>query len=102
MNYLHDEEAFAALREAGFTVLEMDRLTQLRRNYKAGEQDRAPVDYSRLEFARWLVTTGRLTDEIALGEAACGPVLEEMPIYKSVVACLGLKRQQRYKPVPSD
>jgi hypothetical protein len=102
MNYLHDEEAFAALREAGFTVLEMDRLTQLRRDYRVGEMDQAPVDYTRLEFARWLVTTGRLTDQIAPGDASCGPVLEEMPIYKAVVACLGLKRHERYQPSPSD
>jgi hypothetical protein len=102
MNQMNDEEAFVVLREAGFTVLETDRLIQLRQDYKAGEPDQAPLDYARLRFARWLVTTGRLTDQIAPEDASCGPALEEIPIYKAVVVCLGLKRHQRYQPSPPD
>jgi hypothetical protein len=52
------------LRKEGFTEQAIARLYQLRRTYGRDEMDQAPLDKRRLEFARWLVATGRLTDQI--------------------------------------
>ncbi len=94
MNQKNDEEAFAMLREAGFTVLEIDRLAQLRRNYRVGELDQAHPNQARLEFVRWLVQNGRLTDQIVEEDASGAPPLEDKPILKMVVASMSLKRYQ--------
>jgi hypothetical protein len=48
-----------------FVGPEIDRLWRLRRAYTETEMDQAPVALHRLEFVRWLVTTGRLTDQLA-------------------------------------
>jgi len=70
MNYMnpmhqqHDEEALRALRKAGFTAVEIERLIQLRRDYGTSPLDQPALDYARLRFVRWLVTTGRLTDQL--------------------------------------
>jgi hypothetical protein len=58
MKQINDEEGYGLLRSVGFTELEIDRLSQLRRDYRIS----IPLDYARLQFVRWLVTTGRLTD----------------------------------------
>ena len=39
MKQINDEEAYDLLRSAGFTVLEINRLIQLRRCYTASELD---------------------------------------------------------------
>jgi len=59
MKQINDEEGYERLRIAGCTELEIKRLTQLRCNYRAS----IPLDAARLQFVRWLVTTGRLTDQ---------------------------------------
>jgi hypothetical protein len=94
MNQMNNEEALAMLREAGCTVLEIERLTQLRRNYRVGELDQAHPNQARLEFARWLVQTGRLTDQIVEEDAPDAPSLENKPIIKMLVASMSLKRHQ--------
>ena len=53
------------LRKGGFAENEMKMLSKLRRNYTEQEQRRAQESHRRLEFVRWLVTTGKLTDQIA-------------------------------------
>ncbi len=62
MNY---KEAFEMLRREGFTESEIARLIALRRDYGENEMDRSPADLCRLEFVRWLIATGKLTDQIA-------------------------------------
>lgn len=58
------QEAFQMLRQAGFVGAEIDRLYQLRRTYHPSELDQPPLNLYRLRFVRWLVTTGRLTDQV--------------------------------------
>jgi hypothetical protein len=94
MNQMSDEEAFDMLRSAGFTMPEIDRLTRLRRNYRVGELDQAHPNQARLEFVRWLVQNGRLTDQIVGEDASGAPPLEDKPILKMVVASINLKRDQ--------
>jgi hypothetical protein len=63
-NQMDQQEACARLRQAGFTESEIGQLSRLRRNYAEQEIAQVLADHRRLEFARWLVTTGRLTDQI--------------------------------------
>jgi hypothetical protein len=53
------------LRKGGFADGEIQRLSQLRqdRTERAKLQER--VDQRRLEFIRWLVTNGKLSEQIA-------------------------------------
>lgn len=53
------------LRKGGFADGEIQRLNQLRqdRNERVKLQER--VDQRRLEFIRWLVTNGKLSEQIA-------------------------------------
>lgn len=53
------------LRKGGFAENEMKMLSNLRRSYTEQEQRLAQESRRRLEFVRWLVTTGKLTDQIA-------------------------------------
>ena len=62
MGYKEDREI---LRKAGFTEVEMNRLSKLRRNIAEEGKYMELADYRRLQFARWLVTTGKLTEQIA-------------------------------------
>ena len=94
MNQMSDEEAFYMLQSAGFTMPEIDRLTQLSRNYRVGELDQAHPNQARLGFVRWLVQTGRLTDQIVEVDASGAPPLEDKPILKMVVESISLKRYE--------
>ncbi|HLZ56799.1 MAG TPA: hypothetical protein VKR06_07605 [Ktedonosporobacter sp.] len=53
------------LRKGGFAESEMTLLSKLRKDYAERERRRVAADHRRLEFARWLVNTGKLTDQIA-------------------------------------
>ena len=53
------------LRKGGFADGEIQRLNKLRQDHTEREKLQARVDQCRLEFARWLVTNGRLSDQIA-------------------------------------
>lgn len=53
------------LRKNGFAEGEMQRLSKLRQDYTEQEKLRALADHRRLEFVRWLVTNGRLSEQIA-------------------------------------
>ncbi len=64
MNQMNYKEALETLRRAGFTASEIDRLGRLRRDYAENEMDQARANLRRLEFVRWLVVTGKLTDQI--------------------------------------
>jgi hypothetical protein len=53
------------LRKVGFAEIEMNRLATLRRDYNERERLQALTEHRRLEFVRWLVAIGKLTDQIA-------------------------------------
>jgi len=53
------------LRKSGFAEAEMDQLSRLRRYYAEKEKQQAAMTHRRMEFVRWLVSTGKLTDQIA-------------------------------------
>ncbi len=64
MNQMNFKEALEMLHRAGFTASEIERLCRLRREHAENEMDQAPADLRRLEFIRWLVATGKLTDTL--------------------------------------
>lgn len=53
------------LRKGGFAEGEVQRLSKLRQDYAERERLQEVVDTRRLEFIRWLVTNGRLSEQIA-------------------------------------
>ncbi len=53
------------LRKGGFGEGEMRRLSQLRREHYEREKLLELEEHRRLEFVRWLVHTGKLTEQIA-------------------------------------
>ncbi len=61
-NYMQDLEA---LHREGFTDEEVRRLIQLRKDHTELEMYRDSAEYHRLEFVRWLVATGKLSDQLA-------------------------------------
>jgi hypothetical protein len=64
-NHLNYKVDFEALRRAGFSEYEIERLTQLRRDRTELEISRNSAEYHRLAFVRWLVATGKLSDHFA-------------------------------------
>ncbi len=50
------------LRKASFTGAEIAQLKRLRQTYVEHKGRLARAEERRLEFVRWLVTTGRLTE----------------------------------------
>lgn len=57
-------DACSLLHRAGFVEKEIDRLYHLQQTYRRSELDQPPLDLSRLRFVRWLVATGRLTEQL--------------------------------------
>jgi len=64
MNQVNYKQAFEKLYRAGFSVLEINRLLRFRRKFRKSELDFPPTDRRHLEFIRWLVATGRLSERI--------------------------------------
>ena len=62
-NYPEAKEDIEKLRKAGLNSQEIAQLCQLRRNYRPDAQDRVPVDHTRLNFVRWLVSHGKLSEQ---------------------------------------
>jgi hypothetical protein len=61
---MNKQEAYEQLHQAGFAGTEISWLLQLREKYVAEQAKRE--DFAilrRLEFVRWLVRTGRLTEQ---------------------------------------
>ncbi len=52
------------LQKARFTADEIKRLSDLRRAYVVEGKFREFADYRYLQFVRWLVITGKLTDRL--------------------------------------
>jgi hypothetical protein len=69
MYWIHDEKenlkrlCLKQLRREGFPEQSISRLYQLRSDYAQDALDQPALDTHHLEFVRWLVKTGRLTDE---------------------------------------
>lgn len=61
MGYKEDRQI---LLKAGFTEAEKNRLSLLRRNLTEEGRYRELLEYRRLQCARWLVTTGKLTEQV--------------------------------------
>ena len=53
------------LRKVGFGEREMNQLSKLRTYYHEQERHQAAIMHRRLEFIRWLVTNGKLSEQIA-------------------------------------
>ncbi len=53
------------LRKSGFAENEMLLLSKLRREHYERERQEAAIAHRRLEFIRWLVNTGKLSEQIA-------------------------------------
>jgi len=53
------------LRKGGFAENEVVQLSKLRKDYSEKEKNQAQIVKRRLEFIRWLVSTGKLSDQIA-------------------------------------
>lgn len=62
MNSKGVKESREGLLKAGFTSAQIERLSQFRREYLERECQQALVELRRLEFVRWLVAIGRLTE----------------------------------------
>ena len=63
---MNDREMHDSLRQAGWTQWEIYQLERLRRQYLAEQESRESVTQERrLHFLRWLVTTGKLTEQVA-------------------------------------
>ncbi len=56
------KESHEALLEVGFTPMQIQHLSKFRQDYIEKEKQLAEVEQRRLEFIRWLVVSGRLTD----------------------------------------
>ncbi|GHO84700.1 hypothetical protein [Dictyobacter formicarum] len=53
------------LRKGGFAENEVVQLSKLRKDYSEREKRQAQIVKRRMEFIRWLVSTGKLSDQIA-------------------------------------
>jgi len=62
---MDQKETYEMLYKAGFTASEIERFQRLQRDYAENKYSHKSATYRRLEFVRWLVTTGKLTEQIA-------------------------------------
>ena len=53
------------LRKGGFAEKEVVQLNTLRKEILERERRQALITHRRMEFIRWLVSTGRLSEQIA-------------------------------------
>jgi hypothetical protein len=65
MDYMDYKEDRKILRKAGFTEAEVMSLSKLRRNRAEEGKYLEFADYRHLQFVRWLVATGKLTEQVA-------------------------------------
>ena len=62
----HDrKEDRELLRKNGFDEAEVNRLSRLRKDYNEQERRETLAERRRFEFIRWLISTGKLTDQVA-------------------------------------
>jgi len=58
------KEVYDPLYKGVFTASERDRLWRLRQDYEERKKSQLSANSNRLLFVRWLVKTGRLTDQL--------------------------------------
>lgn len=58
------KEAQSMLHKAGFTAQEIQKLTRLRQRHLQENPWLTQAAHRRLEFVRWLVANGKLSDEL--------------------------------------
>ena len=61
MGHKEDREI---LRKVGITEAQINRLSILRRNLAEDGKYQELIDYRRLQFVRWLVSTGKLSEQM--------------------------------------
>jgi hypothetical protein len=59
---MNGKETQNSLFGVGFTHMQIERLSNFRRKYVEKARQQNSAERRRLEFTRWLVATGRLTD----------------------------------------
>lgn len=59
------QETSDMLYQTEFTASEIERLERLRQDYAENKYSHMSETYRRLEFVRWLVSTGKLTEQTA-------------------------------------
>lgn len=59
---MSSKEGHEGLLEVGFTPMQIEHLSKFREDYVEKEKQLADAELRRLEFMRWLVASGRLTD----------------------------------------
>ncbi len=57
---MNSKEGNSSLLEVGFTPRQVERLSEFRKDYVEKQERQTLTVQRRLEFIRWLVTTGRL------------------------------------------
>ncbi len=62
MGHKEDHEI---LRKAGLTEGQIKQLSRFRQGRAEDRKFQELADYRRLQFVRWLVTTGKLTEQVA-------------------------------------
>lgn len=63
-SWMDISEAWRSLRQAGFADREISKLFELRRAYRTGQASSEVAVLRCLQFVRWLVQTGRLTEMV--------------------------------------
>ena len=58
------KEDLEMLRKSGLTEAQIHHLSNLRRNLAEEGKCQELIDYRRLQFVRWLVSKGKLTEEM--------------------------------------
>ena len=61
MGHKEDREI---LRKVGITEAQINRLSILRRNLAEDGKYQELIDYRRLQFVGWLVSTGKLSEQV--------------------------------------
>jgi len=64
MDRISYKEELEVLCQAGLTRGEIERLVQFRQRLTKSEQEQADIDFSRLQFIRWLVEHGKLSEQL--------------------------------------
>ncbi|MEO7021140.1 MAG: hypothetical protein ABI234_13370 [Ktedonobacteraceae bacterium] len=94
------QEAVQVLRRAGFVKTEIDRLYRLRQAYQTNELDQPqpPLNLNQLLFVRWLIATGRLTDQFPETEKAASPSSKDpRSLFKTLLARFSFPSLRRKK-----
>jgi hypothetical protein len=89
MKPMNSRQTLSLLRQAGWEEIAIKRLARFRHTYTSTSLDQAQLDPKRLAFVRWLVTTGRLTEQFPeIPQASKAPPGVQWLWLKSMVARL--------------